>query len=95
MTRKKQSSEPKVGQVDVFGVIQGLDKLVDQPTIIEDQGLKVIHILIKEEEKNTPGYIEEALKLARKLAPEAVSKSKPPWMNASWQAKKRKLREGL
>jgi len=98
MVQKRQSSrkvkDAPVGQVDVFGVIHGLDKLVDKPTIIEDQGLKVIHLLIREEEKNTPGYIEEALKLARQMLPEAVSKSKPPWMNASWQAKRRKEKLG-
>lgn len=86
---RKEKDAP-VGQVDVFGIIHGLDKLVDKPTVIEDNGLKVIHLLIKEEEKETPGYIEEALKLARQMLPEAVSKSKPPWMNAEWQAKRRK-----
>jgi len=93
MVQKRQAKPRKdapVGQVDVFGVIHGLDKLVDRPTVIEDQGLKVIHLLVREEEKATPGYVEEALKLARQMLPEAVSKSKPPWMNAAWQAKRRK-----
>lgn len=85
-----QRNAVSVGQVDVFGVIHGLDKLVDKPTVIEDNGLKVVHLLVREEERNTPGYIGEALKLARQMLPEAVSKSKPPWMNADWQAKRRK-----
>lgn len=95
MPQRKQSSRNKasIGQVDVFGTIHGLDKLVDKPNVIEDQGLKVIHLLIKEEDKEVPGYIDEALKLARQLVPETVSKSKPPWMNASWQAKRRKARD--
>lgn len=98
MAQRRQYSRAKkqapVGQVDVFGVVHGLDKLVDKPTIIEDNGLKVIHLLIREEEKDTPGYIDEALKLARQMLPEAVSKSKPPWMDAAWQAKRRKRQAG-
>lgn len=93
MPRKR--SNIKDGQVDVFGGIQGLERLVDRPTVIEDEGLKVIHVLIKEEQKKIPGYIDEALLLARKLLPETKSNSKPPWMNADWQAKRRKSKEGV
>ena len=89
MKRRKASKSPEVGQVDVFGTIHGLDKLVNKPNIIEYDGLKVIHVMVSEKDKKTPGYTEEALKLARKLVPETVSKSKPPWMNAEWQAKRR------
>ena len=91
MTRRKQSS-PKIGQATVFGTIEGLDKLVQKPDVIESEGLRVIHFAISEEDRAVPGYLDEALKQARQLVPEAKSSSKPPWMNASWQAKRRKQR---
>lgn len=95
MSRKKASKSPStVGQVDVFGKIQGLDKLVNKPSVIEYDGLRVIHVMVSEADKKTPGYTEEALKLARALVPETVSRSKPPWMNAEWQAKRRMQRAG-
>lgn len=94
MVQRRKRKEPTTGQVDVFGTIHGLDKLVNQPTIIEDQGLKVVHLLIKDEDRDVPKYVETALKVARQLLPEAVSKAKPPWMNAEWQAKRRKARNG-
>lgn len=92
MTRRKQYS-PKVGQATVFGTIEGLDKLVQKPDVIESEGLRVIHFAISEDDRAVPGYLAEALKQARQLLPEAKSSSKPPWMNASWQAKRRKARD--
>lgn len=88
----RKIKEAPVGQVDVFGKIHGLDKLVDKPEVIESEGLRVIHLMIREDDKSTPGYIDTALGLARQLVPEVKSKGKPPWMNAEWQAKRRKAR---
>lgn len=90
--RKKK--EAPIGQVDVFGKIHGLDKLVQPPYVIESEGLKVIHFAISEEDKKIPGYLEEVKTQARKLQPEVKSKGKPPWMTAEWQAKRRKRRMG-
>ena len=91
----KTKKDAPVGQVDILGKIHGLDKLVQKPDIIESEGLRVIHFAISEVDRAVPGYLDEALKQARRLLPEAKSTSKPPWMNASWQAKKRKKRAGL
>lgn len=97
MPQRKQSSRRKkdapVGQVDVFGKVHGLDKLVDKPKVIEFEGLRVVHLMVRESDKEVPGYTDEALKLARQLAPETQSTAKPPWMRAEWQAKRRKQRE--
>lgn len=93
MARQRKSAA--VGQVDVFGTIHGLDKLVQKPDVIESEGLKVVHFAIAEEERFTPGYVAEALKQARALQPETKSVGKPPWMTAEWQAKKRKKRDGV
>ncbi len=97
MTQKRQYSRKKkdapIGQIDILGVVHGLDKLVQKPDIIESEGLRVIHFAISEEDRAVPGYLAEALKQARQLLPEAKSTSKPPWMNAAWQAKKRKERD--
>ena len=97
MAQRRQSSRKKkdapIGQVDVFGTVHGLDKLVDKPTVVESDGLRVIHLLIKDKDKEVPGYIDMALKLARQLVPETQSTSKPPWMRAEWQAKRRKARD--
>lgn len=91
----KKRKEAPVGQVDVFGVIHGLDKLVQPPDVIESEGLKVIHFAISEEDRTVPGYLAEVKEQARKLVPETKSTSKPPWMKPEWQAKRRKLKEGL
>jgi len=86
---KKQA----IGQADIFGTIHGLDKLVQPPDVIELDGLKVIHFAISEDDKEVPGYLQEVKQQARRLEPEAKSVGKPPWMNASWQAKRRKALE--
>lgn len=88
MARKKK--EAPIGQIDVFGKIHGLDKLVQPPDVIESEGLKVIHFAISEEDRKAPGYLKEVQDQARKLQPETRSVGKPPWMDANWQAKRRK-----
>ena len=85
--------QAKTGQADIFGTIHGLDKLVKPPEIIESEGLRVIRFAISEDDKEVPGYLQEVKLQARKLLPEAKSTSKPPWMNAAWQAKRRKARD--
>ena len=92
MTRRKAKEAP-VGQVDVFGTIHGLDKLVQKPDVIESEGLRVIHFAISEGDRAVPGYLAEVKKQARALLPEAKSSGKPPWMKAEWQAKRRKARD--
>ena len=90
-----RAKEAPVGQVDVFGTIHGLDKLVQKPDVIESEGLRVIHFAISEEDRAVPGYLAEVKKQARMLLPETKSRGKPPWANASWQAKRRKKKAGL
>jgi hypothetical protein len=88
-TRRKSHSE-RVGQSTIFGEIEGLDKLVNKPKVIEENGQRVISLVVKEADIKVPGYVEQALKIARQLQPEIQSDSKPPWMRADWQAKRRK-----
>lgn len=88
----KGKNQVAVGQVDVFGKIHGLDKLVTPPEVIESEGLRVIHFAISEEDRATPGYLAEVKEQARRLEPEVKSRGKPPWMTAEWQAKRRKQR---
>jgi len=90
--RRQSKSAISDGQVDVFGSIHGLEKLVNKPTVVEANGLKVVQVVVPESEQNTPGYKELALEIARKFAPEVKSKGKPPWMDANWQAKRRMQR---
>lgn len=92
MARGKAKEVP-VGQVDVFGTIHGLDKLVQKPDVIESEGLRVIHFAISEEDRAVPGYLAEVKKQARRLLPETKSRGKPIWMDAGWQAKRRKERD--
>ncbi len=96
-TRKKVSKSRKVadGQVDILGKIHGLERLVKAPSVIEVNGLKVVQVTVSDKDDKLPGYTEEALKQARRLVPETQSLSKPPWMNAEWQAKRRKNAAGL
>lgn len=84
-----------LGQFDIFNHVHGLDKLVQQPDVIESEGLKVIHFAISEEDKKVPGYLEEVTQQARRLEPETTSRGKPPWMTAAYQAKRRKAKENL
>ena len=93
MAQRKQSSRQKSdGQVSVFGEIEGLENLVNKPSVVEANGLRVVQIVIPENEVKTPGYVDTALSLARKLQPEVQSTSKPPWMDANWLMKRRKRR---
>lgn len=87
-----RKSGVQVGQFSLDGKVFGLDELVSPPEVIEDSGLKVIHLAISEEDNKIPGFTAEALRQARRLAPEVQSRGKPPWMTASWQAKRREAR---
>lgn len=95
MTRKKGSSSVKTGQATIFGEIEGLDKLVNKPEVIERDGLKVVTLTISQENVSVPGYVDMALQIARQFAPEVKSKTRPPWMRQEWLAKKRKAKAGL
>ncbi len=85
----------QVGQVDIFGTVQGLEKIVRPPHVINSEGLKVIHFAISEDDRAVPGYLQTAMSKARALQPEVRSRGKPPWANAHWQAKRRKIRAGV
>ena len=91
----KTSKRVGLGQFDIFNHIHGLEHLVQQPDVIESEGLKVIHFAISEEDKEVPGYLDEVMVQARKLEPETKSRGKPPWMSASYQAKRRKIKQGV
>lgn len=94
MARRKVKEAP-VGQVDVFGTIHGLDKLVQKPSVIESEGLRVIHFAISEDDRAVPGYLQTAMSKARRLEPEVKSRGKPPWMTAEYQEKRRKIKAGV
>jgi len=81
-----------VGQANLDGTLYGIEHIVNPPEVIEDSGLKVIHMAISEEDSLVPGFTAEALRQARRLVPEVQSRGKPPWMTASWQAKRREAR---
>lgn len=85
----------RIGQADIFSGVKGLEKLVQKPDVIESEGLKVVHFALSEEDRKVPGYIDEVSAQARKLEPEVRSRGKPPWMTASYQAKKRKEKAGV
>ena len=93
MARRKQSIAGQGNLLD--GTIEGLDELVNKPEVIEHDGLKVVKLVIPEKELKTPGYVETALGIARKLAPDIKSKEKPPWLQQGWQVKRRKKQAGL
>lgn len=94
MTQKRGSST-KDGQVDVFGTVHGLERLVAPPDVIEMDGLRVIHFAISEDDKFVPGYLATVKEKARRLSPEVKSSGRPAWMSAEFQAKQRKKRAGL
>ena len=92
---KKKKLE-QVGQGNLLsGTIEGLDKLVNKPEVLEHEGLKVIKLIVPKEETNTPGYTDTALALARKLVPDIKSKERPPWLRQGWQVKRRKKQAGV
>ena len=86
---------PTVGQFNLEGQIFGLEKIVSPPEVIEDRGLRVIHLAIGEEDNNIAGFTAEALRQARTLNPEVVSRGKPPWLTQAWQAKRRMKKYGV
>lgn len=94
MARKKKVEH--VGQGNLLsGEIEGLDKLVSKPEVLEHDGLKVVKLVIAQKELDTPNYVETALGIARKLVPDIKSKEKPPWLQQGWQVKRRKKQAGL
>lgn len=94
MARKKRVEH--VGQGNLLsGEIEGLDKLVSKPEVLEHDGLKVVKLVIAQKEIDTPKYVETALAIARKLVPDIKSKEKPPWLQQGWQVKRRKKQAGL
>lgn len=94
MARKKRIEH--VGQGNLLsGEIEGLDKLVSKPEVLEHDGLKVVKLVIAQKEVDTPRYVETALGIARKLVPDIKSKEKPPWLQQGWQVKRRKKQAGL
>ena len=91
----KQKKGAQTGQVDVFGTVHGLDKLVRPPEVIESEGLKVIHFAISEDDKAVPGWLDEVKRQARRLLPEVKSRGKPVWLTSAYQTKRRKAKMGL
>ena len=84
-----------VGQGNLLsGEIEGLDKLVNKPEVLEHDGLKVVKLIVPQKEYDTPGYIDTALGIARRLAPDIKSQEKPPWMQQGWQVRRRKKQAG-
>lgn len=91
MARRKKVEQ--VGQGNLLsGEIEGLDKLVNKPEVLEHDGLKVIKLIVPEGE--VPQYVKTALELSRKLVPDIKSKEKPPWMQQGWQVRRRKKQAG-
>lgn len=94
MARKKRVEH--VGQGNLLsGEIEGLDKLVSKPEVLEHDGLKVVKLVIAQKEIDTPKYVETALAIARKLVPDIKSKERPPWLRSDWQVKRRKRNAGV
>lgn len=94
MARKKRIEH--VGQGNLLsGTIEGLDKLVSKPEVLEHDGLKVVKLIVAQKELDTPHYVETALGIARKLVPDIKSKEKPPWLQQGWQVRKRKKQAGV
>lgn len=94
MPKKLRRTKVTDGQADIFGSIHGLENLVTPPAVVEVDGLKVIRFAISEQDKAVPGYLDTVMEKARRLQPEVKSRGRPPWMDANWQAKRRKARAG-
>ena len=94
MARRKKPVAAGQGNL-LDGTIEGLDELVNKPEVLEHDGLKVVKLVVPEKETRTPGYVETALGIARKLAPDIKSKEKPPWLQQGWQVKRRQKQAGL
>lgn len=94
MARKKKTEQ--VGQGNLLsGTIEGLDKLVNKPEVLEHDGLKVVKLIVPQKEYDTPGYVDTALGIARRLAPDIKSQERPPWLQQGWQVRKRKKQAGV
>lgn len=94
MARRKQTKT--VGQGNLLsGEIEGLDKLVNKPEVLEHEGLRVIKLIVPQTEIDTPKYVETALAIARKLVPDIKSRERPPWLRSDWQVKRRKRKAGI
>lgn len=95
MASRRRQSSVKVGQNTLFDGIEGLDKLVNRPEVLDRDGLKVVTLLVRQEDVDVPGYVDMALSIARQFAPEVKSKERPPWLRQDWLAKKRKRKAGV
>lgn len=94
MARRKKIVQ--VGQGNLLeGTIEGLDELVSKPEVLEHDGLKVVKLIVPQKEYDTPQYVETALGIARKLAPDIKSQERPPWLQQGWQVRKRKKQAGV
>lgn len=94
-TRSNTVRGPTVGQFSLDGHVYGLEKIVSPPEVIEDRGLRVIHLAISETDNEISGFTAEALRQARTLVPETKSRGKPIWFTQEWQAKRRMKKYGV
>ena len=94
MARRKKVVQAGQGNL-LEGTIEGLEELVNQPEVLESEGLRVVKLIVPQKEYDTPGYVETALAIARKLAPEIKSQERPPWLQQGWQVRKRKKQAGV
>lgn len=94
MARRKKTVQAGQGNL-LEGTIEGLDELVNKPEVLEHDGLKVVKLIVPQKEYETPGYVDTALGIARKLAPEIKSQERPPWLQQGWQVRKRKKQAGI
>lgn len=93
MARRKKVVQAGQGNL-IDGTIEGLDELVNKPEVLENDGLRVVKVIVPQKEYDTPGYVETALGIARKLAPDIKSQERPPWLQQGWQVKRRKRQAG-
>ena len=94
MARRKKVVQAGQGNL-LEGTIEGLEELVNQPEVLESEGLRVVKLIVPQKEYDTPGYVETALAISRKLAPEIKSQERPPWLQQGWQVRKRKKQAGV
>lgn len=94
MARRKRVEQVGQGNL-ITGEIEGLDKLVSKPEVLEHDGMKVVKLIIAQKEIDTPKYVETALGIARKMLPDIKTREKPPWLQQGWQTRKRKKQAGV
>jgi len=92
MARRKQSVQAGQGNL-LDGTIEGMEELVNKPEVLEHDGLKVVKLIVPQGESKQ--YVETALSIARKLAPDIKSREKPVWMQQGWQVRRRKRQAGV